>query len=486
MMQDAIQQFTGAFEAFMPNLVSAFIILVVGWFLALIISSVVRSILKRTGIDSRSPGKITLSQSVSKGVYYIVLFMVLVAFFQALGLTLIVEPINGLLNQVFAFVPQLAGAAVLGLVAWILASLLRIGVRKGLSAMKVDERVSGDGEKVPLTESVSEAVYWLVFLLFLPAILTALALDGLLVPVQGMLDKILGFLPNLVTAGILLLVGWFVARLVQRIVSSLLSAAGADRLSERVGMDKVLGEMKLSGLVGNIVYIFILIPVVISGLNALQLDSITTPASAMLSQILASIPLIFGAAVILGISFAIGKLVSGLVTTLLTGISFDRLFTLIGFGDEPRIGEQTPSALVGSLVMTVIMLFAAIEALGMLGFASIGELIMVFIGFAAHILFGLVILGIGIFVANKVADIVKSTGVSNASFLALLARVAVLLLAGSMALNHMGLASDIITLAFGLLLGALTVAAAIAFGLGGREFAAQKLEQWQEKLDNKD
>jgi hypothetical protein len=70
-------------------------------------------------------------------------------------------------------------------------------------------------------------------------------------------------------AGLILLVGWFVARIVQRIVTNLLAAVGVDRLSEQVGVAKALGKQKLSGVIGLLLYILILIPVLIAALDAL-------------------------------------------------------------------------------------------------------------------------------------------------------------------------------------------------------------------------
>jgi hypothetical protein len=58
------------------------------------------------------------------------------------------------------------------------------------------------------------------------------------------------------------------------------------------------------------------------------------------------------------------------------------------------------------------------------------------------------------------------------------ARIAILVLAGSIAIRYMGLANEIVNLAFGLTLGAVAVAVAIAFGIGGRNVAARKLEEW--------
>jgi hypothetical protein len=77
---------------------------------------------------------------------------------------------------------------------------------------------------------------------------------------------------------------------------------------------------------------------------------------------------------------------------------------------------------------------------------------------------------------------VQASGVAQAGLLAMAARVSSLVLAGAMALRQMGLANEIINLAFGLLLGAIAVAVALAFGLGGRELAARELEGWLQSV----
>ena len=99
---------------------------------------------------------------------------------------------------------------------------------------------------------------------------------------------------------------------------------------------------------------------------------------------------------------------------------------------------------------------------------------------AVQILLGLIIFGVGLYLANLAAAAIKASGMAQAGMLALVARVAVIVLTGAMALGQMGLANEIINLAFGLMLGSIAVAAALAFGLGGRELAATRLKQWLE------
>ncbi len=494
-MQDMINNITTLIGNYVPNLLGAIAILVIGWIVASIIAGVVKSLLKKTEIDNRIAAKFgetgadkpfQLEHGISRGVFWFLMLFVLVAFFQALQLTIITQPLNNLLDKVLSYLPQLLGAAALFIIAWLLATILRKIITTGLHAFKLDEKINEKtSDNIPLSKSLGDIAYWLVFLIFLPGILGALNLGGILQPIQGMLNKILDFLPNVLTAAVIILVGWFVAKIIRQIVTSLLSAIGTDNFSEKIGLNKSLGSQKLSSLIGMILYILILIPILIAGLNALKLDAITRPASNMLNQILQIIPAIFAAAVILAISYVIAKVLSGFIENLLSGIGFDNLFVKLGLQKENPLSGKTPSKLVGYIILVTIMLFAFIEAFNTLGFEKLSEMVSQFTVLGGHILFGIVILGVGLFFANLAADVVKESSVANSNILATVARFAIIILAGAMALRQMGLANEIINMAFGLLLGAIAVAAAIAFGIGGRDLAAKKLSEWNNSLTKK-
>jgi hypothetical protein len=141
---------------------------------------------------------------------------------------------------------------------------------------------------------------------------------------------------------------------------------------------------------------------------------------------------------------------------------------------------------VGYLVLVAIMLFASVEALRLLGFESVADLVTQFTAFASQVILGLIIFAIGLYLANLAARTVQASGAAQAGLLAMAARVSVLVLAGAMGLRQMGLANEIINVAFGLLLGAIAVAVALAFGLGGRELAARELEEWLRSVKSKE
>jgi NADH:ubiquinone oxidoreductase subunit 3 (subunit A) len=197
------QSLDNAFQliwSYLPVLIAAIAVLVIGWVVALAVSNLTRKALQRTKLDEKLANWIMGEEKaegvdtglwISKGIYYIIMLFVLVGFFQVLGITLITEPLNRFLNEVFEFAPRLFSVALLLLIAWIVGNVLRAILLRILNAAKIDERfgrsVGFEKEKqVPITKTLADAIYYLIFLLFLPAILNALALQGLLQPVNSM------------------------------------------------------------------------------------------------------------------------------------------------------------------------------------------------------------------------------------------------------------------------------------------------------------
>ncbi len=105
---------------------------------------------------------------------------------------------------------------------------------------------------------------------------------------------------------------------------------------------------------------------------------------------------------------------------------------------------------------------------------------------AGKVLAGLAIFAVGIYLASLAASLISSGASGQSRLLSTVARVATLALFGAMALQQMGIALQIVNLAFGLTLGALAVAFALAFGLGGREAAGMVAEGWRQQVQNKE
>lgn len=511
------ESFLARMGAYLPNLLGALAILILGWLAATIIASVVQGLLRRTNVDNRLAAWVTgrpesatefpIEKWVSIVIFWLIMVFVLVAFLNALNLQTVSAPLNSFLQQVFSYLPRIGGAALLLAVAWVIATLSKLLLTRGLARFNLDERLAAQtgqpSSPFLLNETLGNAIYWFIFLFFLPIILDVLGLQGPLLPVQNLLNDILTFLPNLIYAVIIAAVGWLIARIVRGIVTNLLAAIGTDQIGVRVGLTRAVGGLSLSALLGTIVYVLILIPTAIAALNALRIEAISAPAVNMLEQILTALPRIFTAILILVVFYIIGRFVGDLVSNILTSLGFNSLFSWLGLPTRrtapppppvdfppPATGPQTvlqpsvpvpartPSEIAGIVVLVGIILFGAVAATEVLGFAVLTTIVDGILRVSAQVLSGLIVFGIGLYLATVAFNLITSSGGRQAQILGQTARIAIIALATAMALQQMGIASNIVNLAFGLLVGAIAVAIAIAFGLGGRDVANEQLREW--------
>jgi len=473
---------------FMPVL-AAILILIVGWIIVkLIVSGVSRFMLKNKFFNDRVLSYFdedkanTAVNFIKKAIYYLLMLFVVISALQVLGLSSITQPLNSLLNVTFAYIPQLLGAVLLLLAAWLIATLLKKLILVFFNRTKLDEKLEEQAEPgremVDLGSAVAELVYWAVFILFLPAILSALAMGGLVAPIQNMVNIFLAFIPNLFGAGVLVFIGYFIAKICKNITTKFFKALKVDDFGKKSGLTVEDDNKSLAEILGMVVYLLILIPVIISALKVLGLESIAQPATEMLSDIFTFVPVLFSATLIVVFAYFIGKMVGELTSNLLSKIGFDRILPLIGI-NEANINLPE---LLGKLITILIVLVASLEAAAILGFAQLANLMEQFVVMAGNVLVGVVIVGFGLYIANLVADLIKKSVTKNAGLMALVAKVGILVLAVSMGLSQMGLAPEIIMWAFIFLVGSFAVSFAIAFGMGGKDFAAKRLLELEERM----
>ncbi len=466
----------------LPSIIGAIALLIVGWFLAVVVRAGVRRLLSALRVNERigetTDEKMDVEKGVAVGAFWLIILITLVGVFNTLSLELVSDPFNQLLSQVIGYLPRLLAGALLLILAWLLATLLRALSAKALAATKWDEKLAEEAGTKPMSKSVGNVLFWLTFLLFVPAILGAFDLQGLLEPVQGMIDEALAMIPNIVAAVAIGFVGWLVAKVLRGLVSNLLAAVGVDKLGADVGLSN---QVQISRLVGMIVFIFVFIPALIAALDALQIESISAPATEMLSMILEAIPNLLAAAVILVITWYVAKFAADIVSRLLSGLGFDTVPKRLGFSYAFK-APITPSGIIGGLIIFFAMLFATVEAANRLGFSQVRDLVSTFIEFGGDILLGGMIFIVGYWLANLAFKAIARASGKDSSGLGQVARLAILGLVIAMGLRAMGIADDIVNLAFGLTLGAVAIAFALSFGLGGREAAGKQMEHWLGKL----
>ncbi len=517
---------------YLPSILGGIAILLVGWIVALVAAAATRRGLAAVGTNQRlashTQTSVNFERIGGRIVFWAIMLLAVIGMVSVLQVQGVSGPLSTLATTVMLYLPRLLLAIALAVVAWLVATVVRTIVNRALSKTRVDERLASEAEMRPLSQSMGNVAYWLVLLLFLPAIVGALQIEGLMTPLTSMTSSLLGMLPNIFAAVIIAGVGWLVAKAVRGLVSNLLATTGIDRWSEQHPDTRGL---KLSDLGGTLAFVMVIIPALIAALDALKITAISAPLTGMLAIFFDAIPNLLAAAAILILAWFIGRFVASLVERLLSDLGFDRLPARLGLGHAfrdpqaatpatPETGSdvlmatatverstdpslaaptdamaRTPaatptsaavdaaaqggtlSAFAGKLALFFIMLFATVEAASMLGFAGINALLQQFIDFGADVLLGLVILGVGWWLADVAGRAIERANPQSRG-LARIVRFAIIGLVTAMGLRAMGVADDIVNLAFGLVLGAIAVAAALAFGLGGREAAGRIAQRW--------
>ncbi|NJO20344.1 MAG: mechanosensitive ion channel [Spirulinaceae cyanobacterium RM2_2_10] len=283
------------------NISGAFVVLIVGWIFATLLSLSVRSLLNRTQIDNRlaeyafgdaQAGALPIEKWVAQTVYYLVLLFTVVAFLNALNLDAVSEPLNQFLDRIFSYLPQVGGAIAWIIGGWLLATVAKLVLTRGLQSFRLDDRLAetmGDepgSSPLLLNENLGKIVYWFVLLFFLYFALGTLGLDDQLEPVQNVLTDILEALPQILTAILIGVVGWAIARIVRSIVRNLLASTGIDTFGTRLGMSPTEGRQTLSGTLATVSYAVVLILTAIAALEELNIEAISEPAVAVLDQVL--------------------------------------------------------------------------------------------------------------------------------------------------------------------------------------------------------
>ena len=362
--------------------------------------------------------------------------------------------------------------------AFIVAGVFKSLVVKLLAKEKIAKalgKVDPDG-KGGLAQFIAKAVYLLVFMLFVPAIFGSLGLNVVFTPIQNIFDAIWGYIPNIIAAVIVLVVGFIIAKLVRQLLIPVFDKINVNKIQEKAGIE-VANSDKLSVTLAYIVYYLILIPMIVMALDVLNISVISKPATDILNSILGFIPSILVGLVIIVIGCMIGKFVGQIVTRLIATAGLDAKIAKLLDKDDQKFSL---SKLAGTIVNVIIVIFFVVEGLNVLQLRVLTNIGTVVIAYMPAVL-SAVIIAVAAFFASSVAE--KALKKNGKNTYAMIAKVAIFTVAGFMILSQLGIAAEIVNTAFKLVLAAVAIAVALAFGLGGKEFAANTLKKIEEKED---
>lgn len=370
------------------------------------------------------------------------------------------------------------GHALVGLAILIVGLLivrLIVGVLKRvLNKVAVLNRTNPDGSVTDLVSPIASLIKAILTIFVLIAVLEHFGLTNVLDPLKNMANKFLAAVPNIIGAGVIGYAGWVIAKVVSQLVGVALAKVD-EQLAERMGNK----DISIAKFGSALIFAIILLPIAVSALGVLSIPAISDPASAMIQKLMAAVPNIVGAGIVLLVVFFAAKFVVFIISGLLEGANINALPEKMGI-QGLFTSKFTPTRLVGGAIMFFSMVAAATAAVNILGIEIISDVFARVLEFGGGLLVGGVILIIGNFLSTIVYKKLSKHGTQG---VANIARFAILGLVLAMGLKAMGLADDIVTMAFGFTLGSVAVAAALAFGLGGRDAAKSVADNWATKIN---
>ncbi len=389
------------------------------------------------------------------------------------------------LSQHLSFLPAVAVGPVIALltivIGYFISKIAAALVAGGINRTGLGRKAKTTGGNIG--KSLAKAVFWVLWLIFILMGLSQFpVLSNQLGFLNGMMENIFGYLPQLAIGGFVLAVGILVSKVVKEALTSTLEAAQVDRFATRFGMGGASEDGATSNSLaksfGGLAAAVVTISAAAVAIGIWNIPGISEPVSNLLDTILGYIPRIIGAAIILGIFVFIGRFVSNLAKSTLPALGVDNSLTSLASldGEGPKFVPSNVIANIGFIGVALMGLTAAMKALG------IPELTNVFntlLEVGGRVVLGAVIIGAGLFIANFVSKIVAQT---SGDLAGKIIKYATILIVTFMGLETMQLGEGIVDTAFRYSVMAAAVAAgvggAISFGLGGREWAGKKLQEW--------
>ncbi|QRM90518.1 mechanosensitive ion channel [Lacinutrix sp. WUR7] len=379
---------------------------------------------------------------------------------------------NSLSNSLGSDFTNVLGALIILIIGMLVAKFVRKIMTKLIAKTGVDNKLGS--EKVVLSKLIGKLLYFFLMIIVFMMSLEKLGMTTALEPLREMVSKFSSFIPNIIAAGLVGYIGYMLAN----VVSELVGLSG-DTIQKFAPKLKLPENINLVTILKKVVFIFIFIPLLISALNILNLNAISTPATNMLSSFFEAIPRVLVATLILILFVVGGRFLSGLIKDLLDSLNINEVLKSAHL--DSFFGKINVEKLIANIVYAFIILFGLITAIEKLEFTKLSEIMETIVSLGGNILFGLIILAIGNWIANIAYKNFNKNG--DNQFVGSIIKVAVIAIFLAIGLRTMGIADDIINLAFGITLGAVALTIVLSFGLGGREAAGKQMEKILNKFN---
>ncbi len=376
--------------------------------------------------------------------------------------------LEGLLGSFSSSVPNVIGALLVLFIGYIVAKAVKKLVYRLLKGTKWDEKLLGSNVgSMDMNSFLAKLVYFLIMIMVLMIVLDMLGVEQVLDPLKNMVSQFFSYVPNIIGAGIIGFIGYILASFASEAIG--MGGDFLDRWASKLGFSET---DKLASILKSFVFIFIILLFAVTALDTLNIEAISGPAKEILNSILGTLPNILAAGIIIGLFVWGGKFISEMMHDLFKNMNIDGVGAKLGV-DGMLSNGQSLSGILSKLVYFFIAFFGVVTGVEKLGFTQLTDFMNKILSLSGSMVFGLALLLVGNFISKFAAKAVAGSG----EFLSSIVRVATLGLFLAISLRSMGIANSIVDLAFGLTLGAVAVAVALAYGLGGREAAGEHMKK---------
>ncbi|WP_071933167.1 mechanosensitive ion channel family protein [Halodesulfurarchaeum formicicum] len=306
-------------------------------------------------------------------------------------------------------------------------------------------------------------------------------------PINQAIGSVISFLPTLIGAILILIVGYIIGKIVGGIVTRVLRRIGIDRYAEGTAVEEVDTSRRLARTLGLIVSYYIYFVALIAAANVLDIPQLT----GLLADLGAYLPVVLGALAVLVIGFVAGRIIGDFVARIVGDFGIGhylRETPFARFGGEGGFGR-----LVGKIVAYYIYLLTLLAVVDILAIDALSTLLNDFAGYLPALAGGLLVLVVGIWLAERVAEVVAESGDGRTfSVGSLGVKVLIYYITITLALATVGINIEVLTSLFTAFvvafLGALALALAIgiglAVGLGGQDYVAENIDSWVSAAKN--
>lgn len=272
-----IQGFIERMHIWLPGVLGAMVVFIVGWLIAVVIRKVVHRLMKKTEWDERLLGNtiVDTNKFVANLVYYLFMVVLLLIVLEMMGLSHVLDPIKHMLTEFFGFIPNVVAAGAIVFLGYVIALFVSNLVK--MAGSFIDRLAEQTGFKD--TEKLIYFIQKLVFIvIFVPAViqaLNALELDAITNPANNILHSLTGAVPNIIGAALIVIIFSIGGKFLSSFLGEVLSNIGTDEFGKKLQLFIISEEHSLSKVIANIVYFFVVFFGVVTGIEMLGFERLS-------------------------------------------------------------------------------------------------------------------------------------------------------------------------------------------------------------------